>query len=550
MQIDFASLCKANDKQIIIDLVIQALSQTNNLLVIFDFLDNDNIQLVLKDIPLLKQKIDNISKNKFASENCFIDIQIFLFAPNSIQKTKYLLNLVYDRGNYTAVFKIISDILNNNQISIVEKIAVLQAQATNGKPLLFLLSTKDNQFIDNYVSLILGNIDFTKEQKLELISIEVALCLKHKSSLCSNSEIRRYFKLVLTSDDFNFTQKTIFIQKLSKPTFANDDIFCKIIDKFINNILNSKEINITEKIAVFQIKSISGRPLLFLLSTKDNQFINNYVNLILNNNDFTNNKKLEFVKNDVVCWLKIINKTSYTIVMRYFELVLDYNGFESWQKIEFIQELTKFGFDLCGLQSFKFYTKTIRYIQLILKDNSLTSEQKLNLLLAKKTSYTPSLLYDALAYNNEELSNYVSEILLYDDLTPQGKLNIIMAKGYNRIPHALLASLERGNHKVVEQYLKSIICSNTVNFEKIKLINTKHKLFTGFSKNLEIENHNIVDSYINAILNHKEFSIKQKKRLCRPLSSWSGYTNTVNSNSILTYKDKERILSTSNCTIM
>jgi hypothetical protein len=181
----------------------------------------------------------------------------------------------------------------------------------------------------------------------------------------------------------------------------------------------------------------------------------------------------------------------------------------------------------------------------VLKDNSLTSEQKLNLLLLKKTSYLQSLLYDPLVYSNEEIYSYVREILFNVNFILKEKVNINMVKGYDLIPRDLLFALEEGNYELAEGYL---IIDYSYNFKQTKSISKKHKLLLGFFKNLEIEKYNTI--YIKAILNHKEFSIQQKKQLCSPLSSWSSYTDTVNSNRALTDTDKKQILPNSSCSIM
>ena len=600
MQIDFVSLYKANDKQIIIDLVIQALSQTNNLLIMCEFLDNDNIQLVLKGVPLLKQRIDNTLKYKIANEDFIIDLQIVVSAQNPIQKAEYLLNLAYDKGAYQAVLKLINNILNSNEISITEKTDILQTKTKEGSSLLFLLSRKEDKYLSNYVNLILDNIYFTDKQKLEFIIKQTDFWLNNFSIYNNQGEknncnvFSKYLELVLAYNGFDYLQKIEYMQTISNPKLISDNFTCEVAGKFINDFLTDNKITTIEKIDALHTKATNNTFLLLPLSSKNTECLSNYIRLILDHTDFTKEQKLEFIKNEVNCWLNIKKGSFYIIVMRYFELVLDYNGFDSLQKREFIQELAKSGFNLFHLQRFYLNTEIIRYTQLVLKDNNLTSEQKLSLILAKETPDNPPLLYFALKCNNKELGNYVSEILLYNGFTPQEKLNIIRAEGYNGEP-GLLVALEQGNHEVVKQYLESIMYGNIDESEKINLIRAKYKDEIVLYKVLASENSKTFDAYIStilnckglsckqkqqimqineedinicfelgfknnffphirrymtAILNHKEFSIKQKKLLCRPLSIWRGYTDTVNYNSVLTDTDKKRILPASSCSIM
>ena len=425
MQVDFASLCKVKDKQIIIDLVIQARSQTNNLVDIFNFVVNDNIQLVLENTPLLKQKF----KDKLANENFIIDFKIFFSTANPIQTIKYFLSLAYDKGAYTVASKIIIDILNNNKISIIEKTTILQTKATNGKSLLFLLSTKDNQFINNYLNLILDNIDFTNEQKLELISREVACWLKDLLSIVPDKvkqhyykSIINYFEIVLANYNFSYLQKIEIMIIISKSELVNDNATCKIASKFINDFLTSKKITTAEKIDTLHTKATSNMFLLFLLSNNDTKYVSDYVNFILSSIKLTDKQKLDFLKKEITYYFSIYDKHNYhEVVSDYFNIVLAYNGFNYLQKIEIIK--------IIGEYTLKPYTATLKvaskFINDFLTNNKITTTEKIDMLRIKETG-SMLLLFPILNDDIKCISNYVNLILNSDNFTNEKKLTFLI----------------------------------------------------------------------------------------------------------------------------
>jgi hypothetical protein len=541
LQIDFASLYKANDKQIIIDLVLQALSQTNNLEDILDFLVSDNMQVVLEDIPLFKQRVEKKLKTKLHNKTFNSSFQTTSFITNTITKAKYLLHFFYDIKDYHTIFKIVIDILNSKEISITDKIDIFQVKTTIGIPLIFalLINPKTNNFLSTYLNFILENKDFTDEQKLELVTAKT-------------SDGNSIFNNAIKCHDFN------------------------IANEYINIILKHEKFTIEQKLDLITEKTSDGNSILNKAITDGYTIIfNKYINIILKQEKLTTEQKLEVLQLNPqeVSYLYSDKRLRYNMAMevdiykkagaveRYINTMLAYNGFDSLQKIKIIQMLNGSNLNFYKALLWEHCKSSVKYIQTILEDKNFTPEQQLqysipilNMLIQNSDIENAiEFIYPILAtdkftndqkfelvkektlcylykrfnmeFCNNSVTRYFKVVLAYNGFTFSQKAELIQILNdsiLNKDKSNLYAVPPEEKKSAIIGYIQIIL--ENINFtseQKLNLLLAKEQedYLSCLHLALLYDDHNILNSCINYVLNYDGFTVAEKLKFIRAESN-------------------------------
>jgi hypothetical protein len=251
----------------------------------------------------------------------------------------------------------------------------------------------------------------------------------------------------------------------------------EVVTAFVSTVLDSEELSEKEKIELLLAKDSEGIPGLYIaLQDGYARVVTAFVSTVLESK-LSEKEKVELLlakDSEGNPGLYIALQEGHTEVVELFcKAILESKNLNENSKVKILTPKASIGYFGLSIAMVHNHVETVIAFANAVLVSSLTDEQKVEIMLSKDSRQNSALYLKFLAEDfRAETVTQLINLISNSRMGVGSRIELLQAKSYNGSPLLTLAMREKGRHKVVANYTKSIVSLPNLESEhKLSILN-------------------------------------------------------------------------------